>query len=92
VSEVVPKSKQKQNCSSECSVIVSTTIVVTNSLSRVMLDAFARRHEAQKIYLRQGAALRWVEWRDSVLAGERPHGGNANQLDACDVQLRVVSI
>ncbi|EPE27780.1 hypothetical protein GLAREA_04571 [Glarea lozoyensis ATCC 20868] len=58
-------------------------------LQQVMLDAFARRHEAQKIYLRQGAALRWVEWRDSVLAGERPHGGNANQLDACDVQLRV---
>jgi hypothetical protein len=57
-----------------------------------MLDAFARRHEAQRIYLRQGAALRWVEWRDQVLAGERPHAGNASQLAACDTQLRVVSV
>lgn len=57
-----------------------------------MLDAFARRHEGQKIYLRQAAALRWVEWRDSVLASHRPHSGNASQLASCDTQLRTVSL
>ena len=58
---------------------------------RVMLDAYSRRHEAQKIYLRQGAAQRWIGWRDQVLQGERPHTGHTEQLAACDAQLRVVS-
>ncbi|KAK0116937.1 hypothetical protein ONS96_012782 [Cadophora gregata f. sp. sojae] len=60
-------------------------------LQQVMLDAYARRHEAQKIYLRQGAAQRWIGWRDQVLQGERPHTGHTDQLAACDAQLRVVS-
>ncbi|TVY78419.1 hypothetical protein LSUE1_G003706 [Lachnellula suecica] len=58
-------------------------------LLQVMLDAYSRRHEGQKIYLRQLAAQRWVGWRDQVLAGGRPHTGNQGQLDACDAQLRV---
>jgi hypothetical protein len=56
-----------------------------------MLDAFARRHEGQKIYLRQQAAQRWISWRDQVLQGQRPHSGHTSQLAACDAQLRVVS-
>jgi hypothetical protein len=56
-----------------------------------MLDAFSRRHEGQKIYLRQLAAQRWIGWRDQVLQGGRPHTGNTEQLEACDAQLRVVS-
>lgn len=56
-----------------------------------MLDAFSRRHEGQKIYLRQVAAQHWVEWRDNVLQGQRPHSGHTEQLAACDAQLRVVS-
>ncbi len=56
-----------------------------------MLDAYARRHEGQKIYLRQQAAQRWISWRDQVLQGERPHSGHTSQLAACDAQLRVVS-
>jgi len=59
--------------------------------NRVMLDAYARRHEGQKIYLRQAAAQRWIGWRDEVLQGQRPHTGHTSQLDACDAQLRVVS-
>jgi len=59
---------------------------------RVMLDAFARRHEGQKIYLRQQAAQRWISWRDQVLQGQRPHSGHTSQLAACDAQLRVVSV
>ncbi|KAA8569493.1 hypothetical protein EYC84_001121 [Monilinia fructicola] len=55
---------------------------------RVLLDAFSRRHEAQKIYLRQGAAQRWITYRDQVLQGERPHTGHTDQLNACDAQLR----
>ena len=57
---------------------------------RVMLDAYSRRHEAQKIYLRQGAVQRWIGWRDQVLQGQRPHAGHTEQLAACDAQLRVV--
>jgi hypothetical protein len=59
--------------------------------SRVLLDAYARRHEGQKIYLRQAAAQRWIEWRDQILMGGRPHQGNQAQLLAVDDHLRVVS-
>ncbi|RFU36093.1 hypothetical protein B7463_g186, partial [Scytalidium lignicola] len=58
-------------------------------LQQVLLDAYARRHEAQKIYLRQAAAQRWIGWRDHVLQGQRPHAGHTEQLAACDEALRV---
>lgn len=61
------------------------------TILRVMLDAYSRRHEAQKIYLRQLAAQRWVSWRDQVLQGQRPHAGHTEHLAAVDQQLRVVS-
>jgi len=57
-----------------------------------MLDSYSRRHEAQKIYLRQQAVQRWIGYRDRVLNGERPHAGHSEQLAACDAQLRNVSI
>lgn len=57
-------------------------------LQQVLLDAFARRHEAQKIYLRQAAAQRWVDYREQVLNGGRPHSGNQSQLRQIDQQLR----
>ncbi|KAF3018116.1 hypothetical protein E8E14_007947 [Neopestalotiopsis sp. 37M] len=57
-------------------------------LQQVTLDAFARRHEAQKIYLRQAAAQRWIEYRGQVLQGGRPTSSNRRQLRACDEQLR----
>ncbi|KAL2158234.1 hypothetical protein VTH06DRAFT_4554 [Thermothelomyces fergusii] len=57
-------------------------------LQQIHLDAFARRHEGQKIYLRQQAAQRWVNWRDQVLMGGRPHAGNQQQLLAVDNNLR----
>ncbi len=62
-----------------------------SSSGRVNLDAYARRHEGQKIYLRQAAAQRWIEWRDQILLGGRPHSGNQAQLRAVDQQLRTVS-
>jgi hypothetical protein len=61
------------------------------TLFRVNLDAYARRHEGQKIYLRQAAAQRWIEWRAQILMGGRPHSGNQAHLRACDEQLRAVS-
>ncbi|XXG94204.1 hypothetical protein Hte_000457 [Hypoxylon texense] len=57
-------------------------------LKQVLLDAFARRHQAQKIYLRQTAAQRWIEYRDAVLQGGRPNSSNREQLRACDEQFR----
>lgn len=57
-----------------------------------MLDAYSRRHEGQKIYLRQLAAQRWIGWRSQILQGQRPHSGHREQLAACDAQLRVVSL
>lgn len=57
---------------------------------RVHLDAYARRHEGQKIYLRQAAAQRWIDWRDQVLQGSRPTSKTRSQLEACDYQLRMV--
>lgn len=61
-------------------------------LKSVLLDAYARRHEGQKIYLRQAAAQRWIEWREQILMGGRPHSGNHSQLRGCDQQLRSVSL
>ncbi|KAI1845133.1 hypothetical protein JX265_002782 [Neoarthrinium moseri] len=57
-------------------------------LKQVLLDAYARRHEAQKIYLRQAAAQRWIEYREQVLQGHRPSSSHRRQLRACDDQLR----
>ncbi|KND86677.1 hypothetical protein TOPH_08699, partial [Tolypocladium ophioglossoides CBS 100239] len=58
-------------------------------LKQVLLDAFSRRHQGQKIYMRQGAAQRWVEFRDHILQGQRPYPAVQPQLQACDHQLRV---
>ncbi|KAH8131327.1 hypothetical protein FP744_10008936 [Trichoderma asperellum] len=58
-------------------------------LQQILLDAYARRHEGQKILLRQAAAQRWIEYRDQILQGQRPHPGNHAQLQAIDNQLRV---
>ncbi|KAI1400069.1 hypothetical protein F4819DRAFT_387943 [Hypoxylon fuscum] len=57
-------------------------------LKQILLDAYARRHEGQKIYLRQAAAQRWIEYRETVLQGQRPSTSNRRQLRACDEQLR----
>ncbi|KAK8056477.1 hypothetical protein PG993_001704 [Apiospora rasikravindrae] len=57
-------------------------------LKQVLLDAYARRHEAQKIYLRQAAAQGWIQNRGQVLQGGRPSSSNRRQLRACDEQLR----
>ncbi|KJZ78749.1 hypothetical protein HIM_02140 [Hirsutella minnesotensis 3608] len=57
-------------------------------LKQVLLDAFSRRHEGHKIYLRQAAAQRWIDSRDSILQGNRPFPAVQPHLAACDNQLR----
>jgi len=57
-----------------------------------LLDAYSRRHEAQKIYLRQTAVQSWIGWRESTLNGERPHTGHREGLERCDAALRAVSL
>lgn len=58
---------------------------------RVMLDASARRFQAQKIYLRAVAAVRWANSRNAILQGQMPHSGNAVALQQADDNLRAVS-
>ncbi|TWU76957.1 hypothetical protein ED733_007216 [Metarhizium rileyi] len=57
-------------------------------LKQVLLDAFSRRHQGQKIYMKQSAAKRWLEYRDLILQGQRPRPAIQHHLDACDSQLR----
>ncbi|ROV98818.1 hypothetical protein VPNG_08420 [Cytospora leucostoma] len=57
-------------------------------LKQILLDAFARRHEAQKIFLRQAAAQRWIEYRAPYVLVGRPNSGNSSPLRRCDQQLR----
>ncbi|KAG6000634.1 hypothetical protein E4U54_001348 [Claviceps lovelessii] len=57
-------------------------------LKQVLLDAFSRRHQGRKIYLRQEAAKRWVEFRQMILQEQQPHSIVQAQLQACDYQLR----
>lgn len=56
-----------------------------------MLDASARRLQAQKIYLRAVAVVRWANSRNAILQGQMPHSGNAVMLQQADGNLRAVS-
>ncbi|OAA72634.1 hypothetical protein LEL_08418 [Akanthomyces lecanii RCEF 1005] len=58
-------------------------------LQHVLLDAYARRHEAQKIYLRQMAAQRCISARKQILdTTGGPSPSNEFQLYALDAQLQ----
>lgn len=57
-----------------------------------MLDAYARRHECQKIVLRQRAVQRWVTARHGILRGSRPDASTYPLLAALDDQLRLVRV
>ena len=58
----------------------------------IIMDAAARRHAAQKIYLRATAALRWVNSRNAVLRGQTAHAGHAPALNQIRNTLRAVSL
>ncbi|KAH0564897.1 hypothetical protein GP486_001713 [Trichoglossum hirsutum] len=61
-------------------------------LQRIMLDASARRFQAQKIYLRSVAATRWANSRAVILQGQKPQAGHFPLLQATDEGLRAVSL
>ncbi|EME46263.1 hypothetical protein DOTSEDRAFT_125391 [Dothistroma septosporum NZE10] len=58
-------------------------------LRRIIVDASMRRFRAQNIYLRATAVLRWINARNSILQGQRPHAGHAPALQQIRDQLRV---
>ncbi|KAL6721350.1 hypothetical protein ACLMJK_000453 [Lecanora helva] len=57
-------------------------------LQRVILDASARRFQAQKIHMRAAAAMRWVNRRSAILQGRKPTNGNLALLQQADNVLR----
>ncbi|KAH6899720.1 hypothetical protein B0T10DRAFT_554299 [Thelonectria olida] len=57
-------------------------------LKQVLLDAYARRHEAQKIYLRQAAAQEWVRRRSEIMAAGRSASKTESALRQNDRSLR----
>lgn len=70
-----------------CQDTVQRLIVV---FFRVLLDASARRFQAQKIYLRAVAAARWVNMRVGILQGQARHAGHTVALQQADNALRAV--
>ncbi|KAI9699694.1 MAG: hypothetical protein M1836_002728 [Candelina mexicana] len=57
-------------------------------LQRILLDASSRRFQVQKTYLRAVAALRWVNSRNAILAGQRPQAHHVPSLQAIDISLQ----
>ncbi|KAK5117034.1 hypothetical protein LTR62_006755 [Meristemomyces frigidus] len=57
-------------------------------LRRIIADASIRRFRAQKLYLQATAALRWINARNAVLQGHRPHSGQTPALQQIRATLR----
>lgn len=78
------------------SAIASQDTVVVEQCSidsiRVIIDASARRFQAQKIYLQATAAMKWINQRNGILHGQKPQNGNLAQLHQTDNTLRAVFI
>ena len=62
-----------------------------NQENRILLDASARRFQAQKIYLRAAAASRWINTRHTILQGQRPQAIHTSALQQANNVLRAVS-
>ena len=61
-------------------------------MDSVIVDGSARRFQAQKIYLRAMAAMKWVNRRNAILQGRKPTNGNIALLQQTDNTLRAVSL
>lgn len=92
-----------RHCAAEAQAVLSAPFSATPSpdgdpeqekaqLRSVILDASIRRFRCQKVYLRATAAMRWVNSRQSVLRGQKPHAGHMPALQAVDNSLRAVSL
>ena len=69
----------------------SKDLRLTLQSNRIIVDASARRFQAQKIYLRALAAIRWATERNRILGGRRPNAGHLTALRALDASLTRVS-
>lgn len=58
----------------------------------VILDASARRFQAQGIYLRATAAMRWINSRNAILDGARPSAAHQSRLNAVQQTLNNVGL
>jgi hypothetical protein len=59
-------------------------------MNRIIIDAAVRRFRVHKSYLQATAAMRWVNSRDAILGGRRPHAGHGPALQTVDNTLRTV--
>ncbi|KAI4720468.1 hypothetical protein E4T48_03361 [Aureobasidium sp. EXF-10727] len=59
-------------------------------LQRIMLDASIRRFKVQQIYLKAGAALRWVNSRNAILGANRPQTIHAPALQQITSTMRAL--
>ncbi|KAF2011066.1 hypothetical protein BU24DRAFT_355462 [Aaosphaeria arxii CBS 175.79] len=57
-------------------------------LQMIIVDAAVRRFQCQRAYLRAHAGLRWMNSRNSILRGQKPHAGHFEALQAADNTLR----
>lgn len=55
-----------------------------------MLDAMARRWQAQRIYLRATAAMRWINSRHALLQNPNPGAQYMHQFQQVDAALQAV--
>lgn len=62
-----------------------------NMKPRMIVDAAIRRFRAHKIYLRVAVAIKWVNSRQTILQGQRPHARHADILQQIRQVLRNVS-
>lgn len=60
---------------------------------RVILDASARRFQAQKVYLRATAAMKWINRYKQVMPnGGKPTNGQITQLQQAGTAMRAVCV
>jgi len=71
---------------------IETIITADPIFCSIMLDASARRFQAQKIYLRAVAATRWANSRAVILQGQKPQAGHLPSLQATSEGLRAVRL
>jgi len=56
----------------------------------VIVDGSARRFQAQKIFMKASAAMKWVNRRNAILQGQKPKNGQIHQLQQADAMMRNV--
>ncbi|KAF2273125.1 uncharacterized protein EI97DRAFT_190397 [Westerdykella ornata] len=89
-----------RQCTSEAHSILTTPFSVSapapgddverqkQQLRSVIVDAAVRRFQAQRVYLRAQAGLRWVNTRNSILRGQKQNASHLRALQEADDSLR----